>query len=331
MTRILCMFVVLTLSVTCALAQAPTSRPESRRQSFEPLAAMLGPVRADDPRDLQRCVDLAAMKMLDDPRLFPVDVRVEMDPRGPGLTGYTLFREQRNPLFGLIRAAAGVDVWDTVASGAILPGLQYGIVTADRAALRSKPEPRSEMVTQVSRGDPLFLLEARGDYVRCLGPEGYSGFIASAELRRIDGDTLTTALNSAPPSDRIEPAIQKAVSLQGTRYVWGGTTGSGIDCSGLVQTSFKSIGVNLPRDADQQVYAGRLVATRWHRHALRRGDLLFFLGRRGTITHVAIYLGDHKYIEAGEQDVHISSFKPGDEGYNERREGSFCFGKRVLD
>jgi cell wall-associated NlpC family hydrolase len=88
----------------------------------------------------------------------------------------------------------------------------------------------------------------------------------------------------------------------------------------------------LPRDADQQVYAGRLVATRWHRDALRRGDLLFFLsGRRGSIAHVAIYLGENKFVEAADGAVRISSFDTAAENYSERRDGGFCFAKRVLD
>jgi hypothetical protein len=311
-------------------AQQPTTRRSERRPSYEAIADPLGSVRADDPRDLQRCVDLAA-KLQGDPRLFPFDVHAQVNEMGPGLTGYSLFREQRMPVFELIRAAASVEVWDKVVSGSMVQGLQYALVSSEYAALRAKADSTSEMTTQVSASDPLFLLEQRGEFFRCLGPEGYSGFIQASDIRRIDAAQLTATLNSKPAGDRFEPAIEKAMSLRGVRYVWGGTTAAGIDCSGLVQTSFKTIGINLPRDADQQVYAGRLVATRWHRDALRRGDLLFFLGRRGTINHVAIYLGDQKYIEAAGENVHISSFDPKDERYGERHVAGFAFGKRVLD
>jgi NlpC/P60 family protein/dipeptidyl peptidase-like protein len=318
------------LFAVAAQAQQPATRRSERRPSYEAVANLLGPVHGDDPRDLERCVDLAA-KLQADPRLFPFDVQVQVNQMGPGLVGYVLFREQRQPIFELIRAAASVEVWDKVTSGSIVQGWQYALVTSERAAIRSKPQADSEMTTQVSAGDPLFLLEQRGEFFRCLGPEGYCGFIQSSEFRRIDAAQLTATLNSKPAGDGFEPAIEKAMSLRGVRYVWGGTTAAGIDCSGLVQTSFKTIGINLPRDADQQVYAGRLVATRWHRDALRRGDLLFFVGRRGTINHVAIYLGDQRYIEAAGENVHISSFDPKDERYGARHVAGFAFGKRVLD
>ena len=131
------------------------------------------------------------------------------------------------------------------------------------------------------------------------------------------------------PSDQIEQAIARASQLQGAPYHWGGKTIEGIDCSGLVQVAFASIGLNLPRDSYQQFYLGQLVATRWHRSQLRRGDTLYFVGPHGKIRHTALYLGDDRFLQAEMPRVSISSFNPNHEDYDPKRDASFVFGKRL--
>ena len=87
----------------------------------------------------------------------------------------------------------------------------------------------------------------------------------------------------------------------------------------------------MPRDADQQSLVGTLVATRWHQSSLARGDVLFFLNRRGTISHTAIYLGDGKFIEAAEPVVKITRLDDIPPGKDKARGDSLCFAKRVLE
>lgn len=147
------------------------------------------------------------------------------------------------------------------------------------------------------------------------------------------GKTVELPPGSCQPSRPTPGAIEKAVTsgqqLLGTPYHWGGKTSLGVDCSGLVQLSFATSGVQLPRDANQQFLLGQLVATRWYRDGLRRGDTLYFLGEYGRIRHTAIYLGDDRFLHAVMPKVTIGSFNPEHEDYDPKRTASFAFGKRL--
>ncbi len=138
-------------------------------------------------------------------------------------------------------------------------------------------------------------------------------------------------LRDGRPSQRVERAIENALHLLGTPYSWGGKTSAGIDCSGLVQIAFASEGINLPRDSSQQVYLGRLTATRWFPAGMRRGDTLYFLGPHGKITHTAIYLGNDQYLESAGPGVRISSLNPTDTNFDARRSKQLAFAKRLLE
>ena len=84
--------------------------------------------------------------------------------------------------------------------------------------------------------------------------------------------------------------IATARAFLGTPYLWGGTSGHGIDCSGFVQQVYRLNGVGLGRDADQQALEGRAANTP------NAGDLLFF--GSPTVTHVAMSLGGDDFIHA---------------------------------
>ena len=83
--------------------------------------------------------------------------------------------------------------------------------------------------------------------------------------------------------------------FEGAPYEWGGVTPWGVDCSGLVQTTFAARGVPLPRDAALQVAAGDPVEMA----DARPGDLLFFRGdTTPRITHVAFAAEDESLIHS---------------------------------
>ncbi|MGI8905339.1 MAG: C40 family peptidase [Candidatus Sumerlaeaceae bacterium] len=95
--------------------------------------------------------------------------------------------------------------------------------------------------------------------------------------------------------------------LMGVRYVWGGVTDRGIDCSGFTQFLWKTKGINLPRDAEEQATVGQIVA--WGKDvekAAQPGDLIFFMNESGRVNHVAVSLSGKSIIHSSGQDVHLS-------------------------
>jgi len=105
-------------------------------------------------------------------------------------------------------------------------------------------------------------------------------------------------LHYAVPPAAADDMAMSALTLMGTRYVYGGTSPEqGFDCSGLVQYIYRDIStVVLPRTAaGMSQLAGRDVTTR----ELVVGDLLFFrLNKSRVINHVAVYIGNDRFVHA---------------------------------
>jgi gamma-D-glutamyl-L-lysine dipeptidyl-peptidase len=111
-------------------------------------------------------------------------------------------------------------------------------------------------------------------------PDGRRGRIVGGAVRALP--ELTQAARAKAPE---RWALEY---FAGSPYEWGGVTPWGVDCSGLVQTTFAVRGVGLPRDSAQQVFHGSAVSF----EGMRPGDLLFFCGEStANITHVA-FAGD---------------------------------------
>jgi len=88
--------------------------------------------------------------------------------------------------------------------------------------------------------------------------------------------------------------LKTAAQYKGVRYVFGGTTPSGFDCSGYVQYVFAKNGIRLTRTADTQALEGKYVS----RKALKPGDLVFFTTYEPGASHVGIYAGNNKFWNA---------------------------------
>jgi hypothetical protein len=91
--------------------------------------------------------------------------------------------------------------------------------------------------------------------------------------------------------------VRQAERFMGLRYLWGGLSAWGFDCSGLVWDLYRVHGMTIPRDADPQFRHGTAVA----QSALQPGDLVFY-GTQKYVHHVAIYAGGGMMIESPNSD-----------------------------
>lgn len=113
---------------------------------------------------------------------------------------------------------------------------------------------------------------------------------------------IDTASAAAKPSG--SAIVKEGKKHLGVRYLYGGTTPKGFDCSGFTSYTFKKKKVKLPRTAAEQYKKGKSVSKK----NLKAGDLVFFKTTSKTkISHVGIYVGNNKFIHSAGKGVSVTS------------------------
>lgn len=138
-------------------------------------------------------------------------------------------------------------------------------------------------------------------------PGGGAGWVRQEEL----GQAPVSRPNETGRTATGDLIVREAMQYLGTRYVWGGVSSGGVDCSGFVYVVFSAFSPNLLRMASYDYFR---MGVPVGQAELQPGDLVFFTTYAPGASHVGIYLGDRKFIAAASstRQVTISSL---DEAY----------------
>ena len=110
----------------------------------------------------------------------------------------------------------------------------------------------------------------------------------------IEGDKVEASINDGQTLIASEYLIAYANQFLGTRYVYGGTSPSGFDCSGYVGHVYKQFGIELNRSSSGMFAQGQSVA----KENLQVGDLVFFKTTAAQVGHVGIYIGNGHFVHS---------------------------------
>ncbi len=137
-------------------------------------------------------------------------------------------------------------------------------------------------------------------------PEGDSGWVRREELR---GAPVTRPIGKSHTTG--DAIVREAMQYVGTRYVWGGRSAGGLDCSGLVYIVLSAFAPDLGRGSSYDYFQ---MGVPVEQAELRPGDLVFFTTYAPGASHVGIYVGERKFIHAASstQQVAIANL---DESY----------------
>lgn len=199
-------------------------------------------------------------------------------------------------------------------------------------SLRSAASEKSGKILTLQPGIVGRVVDSQSGWYRLMFTGGTTGWVNGKYLRNTD--KAITPLPTAPRTTQKSPRnvaslggsqtsagkdlIATALAQQGVRYVWGGTSRGGFDCSGFVQYVFRNHGISLPRTAREQATRGSAVP----RSQLRAGDCVFFVTRGSYISHVGLYIGNDRFVHASSGGGRVRINKLSESYYSKRYAGA---------
>ena len=196
-----------------------------------------------------------------------------------------------------------------------------GYISGNSVNFREQPDTSGKVISKLSRNKQVVILEENNGWtkIEVSGKQGYvnAQYVSDKKVattsrsssRRTNttttantqNKTANTETKNEPKEEVISNAntseiVAYAKKYLGYKYVYGGSTPSGFDCSGFTQYVYKHFGYSLSRTSRSQAGDGVGVS----KANLQQGDIICFSGSSGSkkISHVGMYIGGGKFIHA---------------------------------
>ena len=173
----------------------------------------------------------------------------------------------------------------------------YKYINSSTLNVRKGPDTETKKVATVQAGDKVQFLETKGEWSRIKTSSNVEGYVKTKYV--VNSQTqVSRAAESAPQphnADLATQVLEYAQKYLGVKYVYGGGTPKGFDCSGFTRYVFAHFNIDVPRSAAEYYSTG----TKISRNDIKPGDLVL-LDRywNNELGHVGIYMGNDKFIHA---------------------------------
>lgn len=202
-----------------------------------------------------------------------------------------------------VKTAAGTTGWvsaefvSTTTAAPAAAKTATGTITATTLNLRDSASTDGGVIVTLNQGAALTILKAEGNWYQVKTSAGTTGWVSSNYVATSGSAAISRGnVDRTQGSGLASEIVSYAKKFLGVKYVWGGSSPSGFDCSGFVYYVFGHFNIDLDRSSASMASNGTAVS----RADLQPGDLVFFdtNGGLNQINHVGIYIGDGEFIQS---------------------------------
>ena len=196
-----------------------------------------------------------------------------------------------------------------------------GSVTGDLVNIRQRPDTSGELLGTYPKGTDMTVIGINNGWYK-VKHDDLTGYVRSDYMDIVNGtrassSTVVTigasstplaaggSASPAPPANLTlgQQIVEFGLGFLGTKYVYGGMSPAGFDCSGFVTYVYKNFDISLTRTASGQY---RDNGVHIEKADLSPGDLVFFSSNGGGgVTHVGIYIGDDEFVHSSRTGIGV--------------------------